>query len=363
MSKINETDICPQNHKNDKECLAAIAEPLLLWYDDHARILPWRTLHTPYGVWVSEIMLQQTRVEAVIPYFMRFMDALPTIEALAQVDEETLLKLWQGLGYYNRVRNLQKGARMVMEQYGGQLPADYDQLLQITGIGEYTAGAIASIAFGRRAAAVDGNVLRVLARVLDCDEDIGQPAVKKAFRTAAEEMLPQKRAGDFNQAVMDLGATVCLPNAVPHCAVCPLAHLCRGRKSGNAVNLPKKSPKKLRKIQPITVFIIGDDSKILLRKRMDTGLLAGLWELPYISGHLAQEEAEAALYQWGFASLRIQKLPPTKHLFTHIEWQMEGYRVWTAEQIPFKNSVWVNEKERKEGFALPSAFSPYMKWI
>ena len=210
--------------------LYKIVEPLLAWYEKNRRKLPWRENVSAYRVWVSEIMLQQTRVEAVKPYFARFIDALPDVSDLADCEEEKLLKLWEGLGYYNRVRNMQKAAKTVMEEYGGQLPDDYEKLLSLKGIGSYTAGAIASIAYGIPVPAVDGNVLRIITRLTQDESDIMKQSVKKRVEQALLEVMPQKRAGVFNQALMELGATVCVPNGAPLCEACPWKEFCLAKK-------------------------------------------------------------------------------------------------------------------------------------
>lgn len=285
---------------NAQERLTQIVEPLLFWYQKNKRSLPWRDQPTPYRVWVSEIMLQQTRVEAVKPYFERFLSQLPSIQALASCPEDRLLKLWEGLGYYSRARNLQKAARLLVEQYGGQLPADYRQLTALPGIGDYTAGAIASIAFGIAVPAVDGNVLRVISRILCCGDDIGLPQTKQSFRQLLLPVVPQHSAGDFNQALMELGATVCLPSSA-RCLLCPLAALCRAHQEGCTQQYPVKAPKKARQIQQRTLFAIlcrtAEGTFTLLHRRPDSGLLAGLWEIPSVEGALTEEQAQQAAAQ------------------------------------------------------------------
>lgn len=351
-----------QNQENIK-LLSEIPQPLLHWYDANARILPWREESTPYRVWVSEIMLQQTRVEAVKPYFERFLQALPSIPVLAAAPEEQILKLWEGLGYYNRVRNLQKASQTVMQQYGGELPASYETLLTLPGIGSYTAGAIASIAYHIPVPAVDGNVLRVAMRILACHEDITKPAVKKAIEQAFAEIIPKKRAGDFNQSLMELGATVCLPNGVAKCEVCPLNGLCRAYQQNLVTELPVKAEKRPRKIEERTVFVITCGKKAALRKRGETGLLAGLWELPNTVGTLNATQAEQLLKSWGLTPCGTEPLPTAKHIFSHIEWHMNGWAV-SVETMSRKNGfIWADRRALAEKYTLPTAFQAYTKEI
>ena len=263
------------------EKLKELARPLLAWYDENRRILPWREEVSPYRTWVSEIMLQQTRVAAVLPYFQRFMERYPTAEALAAGDEQELLKLWEGLGYYSRARNLQKAARVIAQEYGGQFPTDHKALMALPGIGDYTAGAILSIAFGVPAPAVDGNVLRILSRVTGSNLDILDAKNKKTYRTWAEAALPADRPGAFNQALMDLGSAICLPGPSPRCGDCPLAHLCAARQEGKQALLPVRAPQKAKRPEELTVFLLRrPDGAVALRRRPPTGLLAGLWEYP-----------------------------------------------------------------------------------
>ncbi len=337
---------------------AGMVAPLLEWYAANARTLPWREHPTPYNVWVSEIMLQQTRVEAGLPYFRRFVAALPDVAALAAADEQTLLKLWEGLGYYSRVRNLQKAARVVMEQYGGQLPGTPQQLEKLPGIGPYTAGAIASIAFQYRTPAVDGNVLRVLSRVTAFGQDVRAPGVREAAAQALERILPP-RAGDFNQALMDLGAMVCLPNGAPKCLLCPLRELCRARQLGLENQLPIKPAKKGRRTEEHTVLLALHEGRVALRRRPAQGLLAGLWEYPSLPGRLSAEALRQALPALGVQADAVLPSGEAKHIFTHMEWQMTGYYVTCLTADAPADWVWVTPAELKKEYPVPSAFRAY----
>ena len=479
--------------------LTTLIEPLLNWFKDHARVLPWRNEPTPYRVWVSEIMLQQTRVEAVKPYFDRFLKELPDVAALSDCPEEKLLKLWEGLGYYNRVRNMQIAAQTVMENYHGELPADYEALTKLKGIGHYTAGAIASIAFGIPVPAVDGNVLRVISRVTEDDADIMKASVRTAMekdlleimpenragafnqalmelgatvclpngaplceacpwkevcraqksgrwrelpvkskakarriedrtvlvikadyealtklkgighytagaiasiafgipvpavdgnvlrvisrvteddadimkasvRTAMEkdllEIMPENRAGAFNQALMELGATVCLPNGAPLCEACPWKEVCRAQKSGRWRELPVKSKAKARRIEDRTVLVIKAEDKVLLHKRANKGLLAGLYEFPNVEGHLKEEEVITYLKKMGLSPIRLKKLEDSRHIFSHIEWHMTGYAVQIDEtEQEYQNMLFVDVKETEEQYPIPAAFSRYTGYM
>ena len=312
--------------------LQILIEPLLNWFAGHARVLPWREEPTPYRVWVSEIMLQQTRVEAVKPYFERFTKRLPDVEALAECPEDELLKLWEGLGYYNRVRNMQKAAIQVMEEHGGKLPADYEELLKLKGIGSYTAGAIASIAYQIPVPAVDGNVFRVLTRVAADDTDIMKPSFRTLLEKELREVMHEMETpGAFNQALMELGATVCVPNGAPLCEQCPWNSLCLARKEGRIAELPVKTKAKARRIEKRTVLVIRDNDKVAIRKRPEKGLLAGLYELPNVEGRYSQDEIVHLVKDMHLSPIRVQKLENAKHIFSHIEWQMEGYAILVEE--------------------------------
>lgn len=343
-----------------KERLRAMNRPLLAWYDEHARILPWRENPQPYRVWISEIMLQQTRVEAVKPYFQRFMDALPGVDALAEVSEDRLLKLWEGLGYYNRARNLKKAAQLMMEEHDGALPDSYEALLTLPGIGSYTAGAIASIAYGIPVPAVDGNVLRVLSRVLASPEDILKQSVKKQMEDDLRETMPRERTSAFNQGLIEIGAIVCIPNGQPKCIECPLSSICLGRKQGLLDSIPYKTPKKARRIEERTILLIESGDRIAIQKRPDTGLLASLYEFPSLDGHLSEAEVRNLLDEQYGISAGVEPLKEAKHIFSHVEWHMIGYRIILGDEMP---SLWISapRQELKEKYPLPNAFAAYTK--
>ncbi|WP_338084221.1 A/G-specific adenine glycosylase [Caproicibacterium lactatifermentans] len=337
-----------------------IVQPLLRWFQRNARDLPWRHHPTPYRVWISEIMLQQTRVEAVKGYFERFLKAAPDIPSLAALPEERLLKLWEGLGYYSRARNLQKAAKVAVEKYGGRLPASYPELLTLPGIGPYTAGAIASIAFHLPVPAVDGNVLRVWMRLTADSADISDPTVKRCVEAGVQAILPEEHSGDFNQAMMELGATVCVPNAPPKCESCPLAELCAAHTAGGEQQYPVKKPKPPRRIEQRTLFLLQQGGRLALRRRPPRGLLASMWELPSENGALDQRQAVQAVRAMGLEPVRLLPLPPAKHIFTHIEWHMTGWRVLLAPPVSAPDLVWASIEELRERYPLPSAFRPYL---
>lgn len=344
--------------------LNTITEPLISWFGENARVLPWRDEPTPYHVWVSEIMLQQTRVEAVKPYFERFITALPDVKSLAECPEDKLLKLWEGLGYYNRVRNMQIAAKTVMEEYDGILPADYEKLLSLKGIGSYTAGAIASIAYGIPVPAVDGNVLRVISRVTADDADIMKASVKTAMERELLMVMPKGRAGIFNQALMELGATVCLPNGAPQCDKCPWRDICCSRREGRIHELPVKSKAKPRRIEKRTVLLIKAEDSVLLHKRPAKGLLAGMYEFPNTQGHLNEDEVIAYTKNLGLTPIRLKKLCEAKHIFSHVEWQMTGYAVLIDEtETAYKDMLFVEPAETEERYPIPAAFSRYTEYM
>ena len=336
------------------ERLSQLPIPLLDWYRENARQLPWRENVTPYRVWVSEIMLQQTRVAAVLGYFARFMEEFPTVEALAAAPEDRLMKLWQGLGYYSRARNLQKAARQIVEDFGGVFPKDYGAVRSLAGVGEYTAAAICSIAYGKPIPAVDGNLLRVSARIMADEGDITAPAVKKRLTAALGEVIPTDFPGRFNQAMMDLGATVCLPNGAPLCEKCPASDFCGAYRTGRAGELPVRAAKKPRRREERTVFLIFRKNRVALRKRPARGLLAGLWEYPN-----ELSPAENAPEDWGISAKTRDFGGAGVHIFTHVEWHMTAVTIQTESEILPAGWVWADSEELAERYAVPSAFAPF----
>ena len=373
--------------------LEELVVPLQSWFAANARVLPWRENPRAYYVWISEIMLQQTRVEAVKPYFERFIRELPDVKSLAECDDDRLLKLWEGLGYYNRARNLKIAANQVMEFYNGELPSVYEELLKLKGIGHYTAGAISSIAYGRAVPAVDGNVLRVISRVTADDSDIMKQSVRthmearlhELMNDAETEVIPEI----FNQALMELGATVCLPNGAPNCEACPWQALCEARKQNRITELPVKKKAKTRRIEEKTVLIIKDGEQLALHKRGSKGLLAGLYELPNVEGYLDENEVVEYLRDRGLEPVRVQKVCEAKHIFSHIEWHMQGYVVFleakdfsenirgarndgettqskderSDKRALLENWIFVDVEDTKRNYAIPSAFSKYAEYL
>lgn len=336
-----------------------IKKPLLEWYCIAHRNLPWRETKDPYAVWVSEIMLQQTRVEAVKGYYERFRRELPTIQDLADASEEHLLKLWEGLGYYNRARNLQKAAVLVMERYGGCFPKRYEEVLALPGIGEYTAGAICSICYGAATPAVDGNVLRVMMRLSDCDAVIDQPATK---RKARQDLCSLYETGDcdlLTQALMELGALVCIPNGEPDCRKCPLLKMCLGKQRGTYGKFPVRKEKKKRKVVDKTVFVLHNGEEYGIRKRPATGLLAGMWEFYQVDGRMDAIQAVDYIGKQGFEPLLLEKEIPYTHIFSHVEWRMTAY--YMSCQKKKDSLVWVPKNEFDDFYALPTAFKVFLE--
>lgn len=386
--------------------LISLVEPLADWFTANARTMPWRSNPLPYYVWVSEIMLQQTRVEAVRRYFDRFVGALPDVRALAECEEDVYLKLWEGLGYYSRVRNLHAAAVQIVEDYDGRIPDDYETLLKLKGIGHYTAGAIASLAYEKPVPAVDGNVLRVLTRVTADDTDI----MKQSFRSEVEMQLrkvlehfwteagvqvdsatevesrSESVAGVsepsedvcispriINQALMELGALVCVPNGDPHCEECPWKERCLARKKGCIAQLPVKTKAKARRIEDKTVLLIRNGERMALHKRPPRGLLAGLYEFPNRPWHLSEDEVLAWIRSMGYTPLRIRRLTDATHIFSHVEWHMIGYSLLVEEEAfaseeqkeraAAEKLVFINAAELEAQYALPSAFAAYRDYV
>ncbi len=347
------------------QVLKRLPGPLVDWFRANKRELPWRKNPDPYRVWVSEIMLQQTRVEAVKPYYARFLEALPDVKALAEAEEEALLKLWEGLGYYNRVRNMQKAARQIMIDYHGKFPMEYEEIRRLTGIGNYTAGAISSFAYGAPKPAVDGNVLRVISRITGSGEDIMRQSVRKKMEELLEQVIPADAASDFNQGLIELGAIVCVPNGAPDCAACPVRGWCAAHGEGREMELPVKKKAAPRRIEKRTIVIFRDGETRGIRKRPDTGLLAGLYELPGLEGHLSYEEVLEYSKSIGLVPLRIQPLGAAKHIFSHVEWHMIGYQIQVDELEKFCNAdmIFARPEEIQKRYPIPAAFEKYIAYI
>lgn len=347
--------------RTEEQVLIAMFEALIPWYEAHKRELPWRQDKEPYHVWLSEIMLQQTRVEAVKEYYRRFLTTLPTIADLAEAPEEQILKLWEGLGYYNRVRNLQKAAQTICADYAGVFPSEYAQIRSLSGIGDYTAGAIASICFDAPTPAVDGNVLRVYSRLLADDANIDLQTTKKRITGKLQETYPRKNPGIATQALMELGATVCVPNGAPRCDVCPVAEICQARKQDTWRDLPVRSEKKKRKIVDKTVFILLTEDTVALHKRSASGLLAGMWEFPNVDAKLDKQEAVTQVTGWQAEQVDLLMQTSYTHIFSHVEWHMTAYYIRCRKTN--KKWKWVTKESLDETYALPSAFRPFREQI
>ena len=341
--------------------LKEAAQPIIDWYKKYKRNLPWREEADAYHVWVSEIMLQQTRVEAVKPYYERFVKELPNIKALAEAQEERLLKLWEGLGYYSRVRNMQIAAKQMMEKYGGEFPHSYEEIRALKGVGNYTAGAISSFAYGIAKPAVDGNVLRVISRLLANGEDIMRASVRKKIEQMVEEVIPSQEASDFNQGLIEIGAIVCLPNGEPKCERCPLNHICLAYRDGNQMDFPVKKKSRARKTEERTVLIFRDNDTVAIRRRPEKGLLAGLYEFPSVKGHLDKKEVIEYSSSIGLSPIRLRELGEAKHIFSHIEWHMTGYEVIVdeLEKNCREDMLFAGKDELEQKYPIPSAFEAY----
>ena len=350
-----------KNTEKKDEDLVKIVQPLVDWYRENKRDLPWRHNPDAYRVWISEIMLQQTRVEAVKGYYDRFLKALPTVKDLAEAEEDKLLKLWEGLGYYNRVRNMQKAAQQIMVDHEGIFPDTYEEILQLKGIGNYTAGAISAFAYGIPKPAVDGNVLRVISRITGSYEDIMKQSVRKKIENTLEQVIPSDAASDFNQGLIELGAIVCVPNGEPKCEECPVKEYCIACKEKLTTEIPVKKKAKARKIEERTILIFKDGKQIAIRKRPAKGLLAGLYEFPNVEGKLSMDEVTEYSKKIGLMPVRVQELPEAKHIFSHIEWHMTGYEVIVdeLEKTNEKGFLFIHPEEIRKEYSIPSAFEKY----
>lgn len=339
-----------------------LVQPLLEWYYQNKRILPWRVDKEPYHIWVSEIMLQQTRIEAVIGYYQRFMKELPTIKDLAYCQQDRLLKLWEGLGYYNRVRNLQKAAQIIMERYNGVFPNSYDEILTLPGIGEYTASAISSICFSLKEATVDGNVLRVYMRVNNCYDNIDNMKVRKKVREELIKIMP-KDSGGFNEALMELGETICIPSGIPKCKECPIREYCKAYQNQTYLELPVRQEKKEKKKEFYTILLLVYQSRIAIEKRKGTGLLHNMWQFPNIESHLDRKQLEEYLETYKTEVSIIKSAISYTHIFTHKKWDMCSYFIKLDKEVQLEDVIWVSLEELEEEYAIPTAFQPFKKYL
>lgn len=349
--------------ENDQEARMphgkSFQDGILSWYYKNRRTMPWREDPQPYYIWISEIMLQQTRVDTVIPYFQRFIERYPDIASLAASDEEELLKYWEGLGYYQRVRNLRTTARFLMENHGGKLPETYEELILLKGIGEYTAGAIASEAFGKMVPAVDGNVFRVLARLTACGEDIRDRKVMAKLKEKAWELLPDENTGDFNQGLIELGALICIPKGSPKCALCPVKDHCEAYMMDIQDVIPLRSRNKERRIEERTVLLFQWGDRFSVTKRKEGVLLGGLYEIPHEEGYYDLEEVRTLAENLGMKVQSVETLKDRKFLFTHIEWRMKGYHIRIEER--HEGFVFETLEALRENYTLATVFREYLK--
>lgn len=347
-----------QNSANKNSYILDFQNKVLNWYDSNQRSLQWRDSRNPYHIWISEIMLQQTRVETVLPYYFRFIKQLPDIKSLASASEDMLYKLWEGLGYYSRVRNLKFAANQIMNEHNGEIPEDRKTLETLKGIGPYTSGAISSIAFGNRNAAVDGNVLRVFARFLTIKESIKDVSVKKDIKGKVEQLLPVDRVGDFNQALMEIGATVCVPNGQPKCEICPLNKMCKAYEQGIENEIPIKVKAKKVPIRKKTVLVIKWNNLYAIEKRPDEGLLRSMYQFPLLEGHMSASEIKHSIFK---DILSIKKLRNSVHKFSHLKWDMVAYEITVKEKM--KEYIFVSDEEIENNYSIPSAFKAYKEYI
>lgn len=340
----------------DVELEQEIAGRLITWYEKNKRSLPWRADREPYHIWLSEVMCQQTRVEAVKAYYQRFLQYLPSVQSLADCPEEKLNKLWEGLGYYSRARHLQQAAQLICREYGGVFPSDYETIRALPGIGDYTASAIASICFGLPCPAVDGNVLRVVTRLCASKADISKPGTKSAVRSALLPLFEGVSSGTLNQALMELGALVCLPNHAPDCVHCPLRDFCASA-DGAWKEIPFKGEKKTRRIETHTVFLLRCNDQWALRKRPSEGLLAGLWEFPNLPGELNAQQALDAAANWNCRPESLLRHTQKFHIFTHIRWEMPAWVIECAN--PSELFTWAGLERIQSTYSLPTAFRQF----
>ncbi|MCI8347485.1 MAG: A/G-specific adenine glycosylase [Bacilli bacterium] len=333
---------------------------ILDWYQKNKRDLPWRRGCNPYHVWISEVMLQQTRIETVIDYYHRFLQKLPSIESLATVPEEDLFKLWEGLGYYTRAKNLKKSAQIIINQYHGEFPHEYHELITLPGIGDYTASAISSICFQKKKATIDGNVLRVYTRFYNNDLNISLLKTRKEIGKKIEEIIPNE-SGDFNQALMEIGEVLCIPNGIPHCNRCPLHSRCLAGKYSNYALFPKRQLKREKKTLEYTIFIFNFENTYAISKRNNEGILHQLWQFPNVEGTLTKTQVEAYLNSKRISYSKIKEFITYTHVFTHQKWKMISYYIELGKPIGNNQMLFLSIDKIIKDYAIPTAFQPFLK--
>jgi len=329
---------------------------LINWYDIQKRSLPWRDDPTAFRVWISEMMLQQTRVETVIPYFAEFVKRIPEVTILAKITDDELYKLWQGLGYYNRAKNLKKAANIIMNEFDGVIPSTYEELIMLPGIGPYSAGAISSIAFNKKYPAIDGNVLRVIARIFKFQNVLNDKIVKKKIEEKVKQLLPDKRVGDFNQALMEIGAIICLPKGKPNCLNCPFQFDCMAYREDLLQIIPAKKINNARRIEYKTILLLHYNGLYAIHKRLERGLLSNLWEYPNFENYLSKEEVILLLQNEGYSYSNIFDLEEKKHIFSHLEWYLIGYNIEVLSKPKTDLYEWVSLQDIKKVYSIPKAF-------
>lgn len=347
--------------EEDIRILSYACSDIIEWYAQNRRDFPWRNDPSPYKVWISEVMLQQTRIETVLPYYRRFMAELPTIRSLSEVDEDRLLKLWQGLGYYSRAKNLRRAARMLMRDYDGFLPRSAKELRKLPGIGDYTAGAIASIAFQLPEPAVDGNVLRVVSRLLASYDDVTLPSTKARITELLRDVYPNgENAALLTEGIMELGETVCIPGEKPKCRLCPARGECVAHEKRIQERLPIRKDALPRRTEEKTILLLHYEKRFALHRR-GKGLLADMWEIPSYDGNLSESDVTEKLAAEGIGVRSITPICNAKHLFSHVEWYMTGYRVECANRS--ERLIWETPENIRTLYAIPSAYRKYLKYL
>lgn len=335
-------------------------EKIVEWYQKNKRDLPWRKDKNPYHIWISEIMLQQTRIEAVIGYYYRFLEKIPDIKTLATIEEKSLLKLWEGLGYYNRARNLKIAAIQIENEYQGKFPTTYEEIMKLKGIGEYTASAISSICYSESQVTIDGNVLRVFTRFYNDQRNIDETRTRKSIREHLQKIIPEE-SGDFNQGLMEIGETICIPNGIPKCNICPLKKDCLANQYNTYQDLPIRKKKTVKKQEDYTILIFQNQDKVAIYQRTKESLLNNLWGFPQLEGLFSMEEIKDYLIKQNIKYQCIQEGIQNIHIFTHKKWNMISYTIKLTKENSLSQYKWEKISEIKKRYAIPTAYKPFLE--